>query len=75
MQSLLTFSCEECVFFFVGVCVGGCVCEYSHIPANFSFLKGVTPLSEFLKYKKRSNSFFENFDDVLSITKVHIFVE
>ena len=26
-----------------------------------SFLKGVTPFSEFLKYKKRSNSFFWNF--------------
>ena len=33
-----------------------------NIPANHSFLKGVTHFSEFLKYKKnRSNSFFWKF--------------
>ena len=35
-------------------------------------LKGVSPFSEFLRYKK---TFFENSDDVHLITKVHIFVE
>ena len=35
---------------------------HNHIPANYSFMKGVTP-------------FFENSDDVLLITKVNIFVD
>ena len=29
-----------------------------NIPANHSFLKGVTPFSEFLNYKKGVNLFF-----------------
>ena len=41
-----------------------CITLYINIPANYSFLKGVTPFSEFSKYKKISYSFFENSDDV-----------
>ena len=45
------------------------------VPAIYSFLIGVIPFPEFLKYKKGVTPFIENFDDVLLITKVHIFVE
>ena len=45
-----------------------------NISANHSFLKEVTPFSEFLKYKGVT-PFLKKIDDVHLIKKVYFFVE
>ena len=45
-----------------------------YIPANYSFLKGFTPYFEFERTKKGVTPFFDNCDDVLFMTKFHIFL-